>query len=164
MRLWTITKWTLLAFVAFLAFSVIWVFTPHRSKTDKPLSVKQAGITLTARYGASPEGWDVPLPDKATNVYYANYSHFVAYSYYVRFNAPLEVCLTYAKKLTGQEPPPPRSSEESPFRAYTCGWAKGLPWFGVWNIRNGFEVGGGSSTPRVYVDTDRCIFYYEIMD
>jgi len=143
---------TVLIIGAFVLFC--WsVFFPHRYESTEVLSGEEA-------VNRSP----IALPDAASNVRVATYTHWVAYSQYVRFEAPTPVCLAHAKAMTGQEPPAPKALDEDERRCFHLYFADGLPWFDTAHIRNGVVLGGGPSVPKVWVDTDRGIFYYQITD
>ena len=121
----------------------------HRYECSRPLTVQEA----TRR---SP----VPLPASATNVYVATDRHMVAYSDYVRFEAPVDDCMAHAALLLGDDHSRVPITPDSPARWNFIGFKKGLSWFNIHNISNGTAFGGGFSPVRCWIDSDRHIFYY----
>jgi hypothetical protein len=51
------------------------------TKTDSPLTLEQARKDLR-----------FPLPDEASDIYYARYAQWISYDFIVKFKAPVEIC------------------------------------------------------------------------
>jgi len=136
------------------------------TKVDSPISLEQ-----------SREELNFSLPDEASDIYYAHYRYFMAYDFKVKFNAPLEVCKSYALDMIQRYnenkydweshvaleftiiSEPPFMSEESEDTYPPLD----ITWFDTYNIENGFKIGEGTS-PVIWIDTDRNLFYYEMTD
>ena len=119
------------------------------------------------------EDMDLPLPDGAKSILYAQYSRWIAYEFILKFEAPLEVCKSHALALLRRhnedkriDPVPVELRPFAPTPDSTPKkWVLDVPWFDVHNIKNGF-VGGdsGSSLPMIWIDAERGIFYYRCHD
>lgn len=116
---------------------------------------------------------DIPLPDGATNILYAQYAQWIAYDVMLKFEAPVEVCKSHARVLLQRhntnmperlvpvdlrpiDAPPDPVPPEPPLN---------VAWFDIHTITNGF-VGGafGSHQPMIWVDAGRGILYYRYTD
>lgn len=132
------------------------------TKVDFPLTLEQARKHLT-----------FPLPDEATDIYYAHYAQWIAYDFMVKFTAPFEQCKSHAiyliEKYNEENPDRKMPSEltiiaELPLPEDTSDPIN-ITWFDVHNIKNGFIIAtGGSLQPTIWIDADRNTFYYRLMD
>lgn len=145
---------------------MIWKFAlPHRYFTDKPLSYSEAALR-------SP----IPLPASATNVYIATYRHWIAMAQCVRFDAPVEDCMSYVSVVTNYLHKELNIVPHVEFVAiggsnYTergrpFDFKKKLAWFNVEAIESGvrtFKL-NRSWQPQMWIDTNKGRFYYHIAD
>lgn len=134
------------------------------TKVDAPISLEQARKELK-----------FPLPDEATEIFYAGYSQWMAYEFRVKYNAPVEVCKSQALLLIeryNKENPDQKISlkfseiSELPFQETENTYPPlNITWFDVHNITNGFVIGGGGSyCPMIWIDADRGLIYYCVTD
>ena len=115
----------------------------------------------------------IPLPDGATGILYAQYAHWIAHEFMLKFEAPLEVCKSHALVLLERhntDMPQNQVAVElrnltEPPNPVPSGPPLNVTWFDIHNIKNGF-VGGevGPSQPRIWIDADRGILYYSSAD
>jgi len=136
------------------------------TKVDSPISLEQARKELT-----------FPLPDEATDVYYAHWHQWISYMFKVKFSAPLDVCKSHAIDVIQ------RFNENHPDRKIPLELTEisdlsvlpkedtspspplNITWFDVHDIKNGFKIGTiGPMQPMIWIDADRNIFYYEMID
>lgn len=126
------------------------------TKIDSPLMLDQARKEL-----------NFPLPDEASDIYYAQYRQLFAYEYKIKFNAPVEVCKSHALLLIRQY------NQKNPNRTIPLEFSEisestqlmqeytypplNIIWFDLQNIQNGLTIG---SNPMIWIDTDRNLFYY----
>jgi hypothetical protein len=123
----------------------------------------------------------VPFPPAARDFQFAEYGEWLAHEFYLSFRAPPDICVAYANKVLEEhnrqhpeEPVPglkPFSLvQETPYgpTKLRAGHSKflgpdqmPLHWFGPDMIREGVEGGEALRKGKVWVDTDRGIFYYE---
>jgi hypothetical protein len=116
-----------------------------------------------------------PLPAGAKNISFAMWGLWQGYEFYLRFEAPPEMCIEHIPVVLAKwrkenpslspgyeatvpvqitAPPSPCKSNELD-----------ISWFDIGNIKKGLADGeGGSHRPRIWVDTDRGVFYYCITD
>jgi hypothetical protein len=134
------------------------------TKADSPLTLEQARNNLR-----------FPLPDEASDIYYAHYSQWIAYDFIVKFKAPVETCKSHAMLLVEQynknegnvdrriplkfiditEPPLMEQIDQT----------LNVDWFDVHNIKNGLMISGNNpSQPSIWIDVDRNLFYYRLTD
>lgn len=115
----------------------------------------------------------IPLPDGAANILYGQYAELSAHEFVLRFEAPVEVCKSHAEVLINRHnrdnpgsrvsgelreitEPPPTILAQPPLN---------ITWFDIDNIRNGVVTGEvGSHQPRIWIDTERGVFYYIVTD
>lgn len=134
------------------------------TKTDAPLTLEQARNKINFSF-----------PDEASDIYYAHYSQWIAYEFFVRFNASAEVCKSRALLLIEQYNSNENNTQRHiplEFKQITKPPAKevidhplNIIWFDVHNIKNGFTIGGNNpSQPFIWIDVDRNLFYYRLTD
>jgi len=139
-------KISVTVFLIALAWSM---FIPHRYECKGPMSREVASRK-------SP----IDLPDSAENVYVATYNHWQAYANYVRFNAPLAECESFAANLVGDKTDFTTITSNAPPRWNYVGFKAGLGWFDIQNIKKGRSWRGDSSVPNCWIDSEREILYY----
>lgn len=148
-RRWLITLGLPLATVALFA----WVLFGFH--IDEP-----SGF-VTATQAAAYTG--LPLPPEAKNIRMAGYRQWIEEAQYVRFEAPVDVCLAYAAKVVASPDPLPaaddhlRVSAAKPLRPKAF---RDFSWFDLDKATN--VVSGGGNTglfTTVWVDRDRGVFY-----
>ena len=132
------------------------------TKVDSPLSLEQARQDLK-----------FPLPDEASDIYYAHYHQMISYMFMVKFSAPIEICKSHAidtiQRFNGNNPDRQINLEFSaitePLSSAESNPILNVTWFDAHNIKNGLMIGVmGAMQPMIWIDTDRNLFYYEIMD
>lgn len=142
-------------------------------RTVAPLDYQQA-----IAFGHCP----ISLPPEAKQVqfvdYYAGYGHFIQY---VRFEAPLDVCRSHAKRIIKEHNANIRpaslqvltdsqSFDLERARTFSSQAVSGepasqAPWFDTGSILNGEAWGErGSHKPYMLIDVDRGFFYYLCSD
>lgn len=126
--------------------------------------VSEPSGPITAAKAKSITG--LTLPAEATNIRAASYSQWIEYAQYLRFEAPAEVCLSYAATIVSGEAIVPgdefhvkRASQ--PLRPDAF---KDFSWFDLAQAEDVVTAGGGSSQPQVWVDRVRSVFYYHKSD
>ena len=159
--------------LAFWAYSAIKSFLAHDeffgpaenfvTKVDSPISLEQARKELK-----------LPLPDEATDIYYAHYHQMISYMFMVKFSAPLDVCKSHAldiiQRFNENNPDLHINLEFSAIAEPPAGDGNLAPplnvtWFDTHNIKNGFMIAGnGLSQPSIWIDADRNLFYYSLTD
>lgn len=143
------------------------VDTRYTTYTTRPLRIDQMRAQV----------FPVKLPAEAKDIQFAEYGEWVAYQFYGSFSAPPDVCLAYAQAVlddhnkSNPDRQMPGLSQKLTTKSYPFGPSRTtralgrletpLPWFNPEAIKDGVEGGGGVSTPTVWVDTERGIFYYE---
>lgn len=137
------------------------VTTRHHAYTTRPLSRSELTASLLP----------VPIPPEASDIQFAEYREWQAYEMYVRFRAPTDVCGAYAKALIDNQNAKPQTKRISEFRTMTTAPAKvsstelSIDWFTPDTIKTGSEAGDdGSWNPRIWIDSERGIFYYRLTD
>lgn len=101
----------------------------------------------------------VAPPPEASNIRTAGHSKGMIWSHYVRFEAPVPVCLAYAQKVVHGNP------LTTNFTQLTDGVIQNdrrlllnMNWFDLPNATN--LVGADSEGSTVWVDQDRGVFYF----
>ncbi len=112
------------------------------------------------------KGCGIPIPPEATNVRFAGWSQWIAHEDYLRFEAPVSVCLRHAAVLVPGEAlsPVPSARLAADARAPQPGIFRDMSWFDLGAAQNVVGAGGGSQRPRVWVDQDRGVLYYRLTD
>ena len=123
----------------------------------------------------------VPFPGAARDFQFADYGEWLAAEFYLSFRAPPDVCVAYAHKVLDEhnkqhprepvaglkpfslvrETPYGRVTLQAPESKYLGHERMPLHWFRPDLIREGVEGGDNFRTPKVWVDTERGVFYYE---
>ena len=157
----------------FWGFSAIRSFLAHDeffgktenfiTKVDLPITLEQARKDLK-----------FSLPDEATDIYYAHYKQWISYDFMVKFKAPLEVCKSHALAIIQEY----NENEKNPDR-YISGLTffadlsfpkvssqpLNVTWFDLHKIEKGFITReAGPMQPMIWIDADRNLFYYRMMD
>ncbi len=149
-----------------VAGSLLFAWTmcvPHTRQIDAPVSLAQA------------EGCPIPLPPTARNIRYRLRRQWIELDETVRFEAPVDVCIAHADTVIkacqarfGSEYPVEQKTlakMHPPEGAMNSYRSSSPAWFDVWNIVNGLEAGGGGTLrPKIWIDTDRGVFYYQLTD
>ena len=109
----------------------------------------------------------VPVPAEAKNIRIAGYRQWIEFANYVRFEAPVDVCLKYAGAVapgTALQPVDEYQLERDarPIRENVL---KNFGWYDLAKAKN---VVGAGGTPgqmaQVWVDQDRGVFYFRKTD
>jgi len=127
------------------------------TKVDSPISLEQAR-----------EEVPFPLPDEASDIYYAHFRYLMAYEFLVKFKAPLEICKSHAiyiiQRYNENETNPDRhillefnEITDTPLPVWDSDFPLNITWFDLENIKKGLRIDDGIS---IWIDTDRNIFYY----
>jgi hypothetical protein len=113
-----------------------------------------------------PNGVGVPLPPEARNIRVAGWSQWIAHESYLRFEAPVPVCLQHAAKVLPDETLlPVPANVLANIRPVQPGIFKDFSWFDLTTAQNVVGAGGGGSQqPQIWVDQKRGVFYYRLMD
>jgi len=108
----------------------------------------------------------IPLPPEATNIRVAGWSAGVAHEEYLRFEAPVAVCLKHAAILVpgAMLAPVPTDRFAADQRPPQSGIFRDLSWFDLAVAQNVVGAGGGSQCPQVWVDQNRGVLYFRIAD
>ena len=151
-----------LLILLFIGFCIWAIAFPHESSTSGPVSLDDA------------TGCPIPLPDSARNIQYFTRFHWQAFSDFVKFEAPVKDCLDHVdvviadwqEDYDGRSLGRPLSPIAEPIQPiHFVVDEHGLDWFDPHTIKEGESAGaGGSCRPRIWVDTQRGIFYYMMTD
>ena len=106
------------------------------------------------------------LPPEAKNIRAASFSQWIQYADYLRFEAPVDVCLSYASTVTpgAATQPADEFDLKSGARLTRSGALEDFDWFDLDKAQNVVMAGGGPSQPQVWVDQARGVFYYRKTD
>jgi hypothetical protein len=128
------------------------------------LHVSEPAGTITAAEAESIAG--IKVPAEATNIRAASYTQSVEYTQYLRFEAAPDVCLRFAASLVPGKPlqSPDAYAPGSSVPAHHTSRFKDLSWFDLATAHDVVTAGGGPSTPQVWVDRTRGVFYYRKSD
>jgi len=139
--------------------------TTTTSCTTRPISLQEAKKIFT-----------FPFPKSASNIQFACYTEFLAYDVVVRFEAPSADCVAAVPaildyegfaKITqlSEEDRVVRPISKLFFDKIQDTGALVVPWFNPEQIRVGLETGhAGSYQPKIWIDTERGILYYQLHD
>ena len=112
-----------------------------------------------------------PFPKSAHHIQYALYGDWQAYDCRVRFEAPVQDCLDHMATVIAWNDQPYHRKSDYPRTEVTrvdpvgAGYLEEIPWFDVDAIHHGIALGKSAShTPRIWVDTDRGVFYFAESD
>jgi hypothetical protein len=106
------------------------------------------------------------VPPEAANIRAATFHQWIETAQYLRFEAPVDVCLQYAS-LVNSGPVTQRADEYSLkdgvhlLRPEVFG---DFSWFDLDKAQDVVTDGGGPSVPQVWVDRSRGVFYYRLTD
>jgi hypothetical protein len=134
------------------------------TKADSPFTLEQARKNIR-----------LPLPDEASDIYYAYYAQWIAYDFIVKFKAPVETCKSHAMLLIKQYNENEGNADRhiplefkditEPPQMVQIGPPLNVDWFDVSHIKNGLMIAGNNSMqPSIWIDTDRNLFYYRLTD
>ncbi len=106
------------------------------------------------------------FPLEAKNIRVASWSHWIAHEQYMRFEAPVPVCLQHAVVLVSGEElePVPADQLASDDIPPASGIFRDITWFDLGAAQNVVGAGGGSNRPQVWVDQNRGVLYYRLLD
>jgi hypothetical protein len=106
------------------------------------------------------------VPPEATNIRAASHSLWVEYAQYLRFEAPVDVCLRYASTLVRGPTTKPDSELDltDDARSVRADAFDDFSWFDLDKAQDVVTAGGGPSQPQVWVDRTRGVFYYRKTD
>ncbi len=138
--------------------------TNTTSCTTRPISLQEAEKIFT-----------FPFPRSATNIQFACYTEFLAYNGVLRFEAPSADCIAAVPAILnyqGFAKIDQLSDEARVLQPVTTAIQKSqdfgplaVPWFNPEQIHTGLESGfAGSYQPKVWIDTERGILYYQLRD
>jgi|SRR5882672_3461584 len=139
--------------------------TTTTSCTTRPISLEEAEKTFT-----------FPFPRSASNIQFACYKEFLACTILVRFEAPSADCIAAvpaALDYQGFAEINKLSDEARVLRPVSKMFFDKtqdtgplvVPWFNPDQIGVGLETGfAGSYEQKVWIDTERGIFYYRLCD
>lgn len=135
---------------------------PEVIVTTTPLTLEEARTKLT-----------VALPDNSSNIMFAGYSEFMAYEFYLKFEAPVEVCKKHSQEMIDNY----YDRNPGGRRKISLGKLKNIPrinpdpvfgnlaWFDVNKTKKGYQAGTtGHDEPLIIIDSNRGVFYYMLMD
>jgi hypothetical protein len=138
--------------------------SPHAIRSERPLSVAEV------------KQLNFPFPATARNIQFAEYQHFSAYQFALRFEAPKQDCLATVPKaveaLHGTKITPDILAELSKLQPLTAERNHvqqvgdfPVPWFDPETIKEGVQAGRREShVPKIWVDTARGVFYFQYTD
>lgn len=149
-------KWfaavAVLSFVGWVAWSL---FGFHVIEPHGPINASQAESITGLR-----------LPPEAKNIRAAKYGQWAEYAQYLRFEAPVDVCLRYASTVApgAATQPADESDLKDDARLIRPEAFDDFSWFDLDTAQNVATAGGGPSEPQVWVDQTRGVFYYRKTD
>lgn len=151
------TRWIVRVVVlAVLVYGVWQLFGLHVSEPPRPATPSQAQAYT-----------GVPLPAEAKNIGVASYRQWIEFAQYVRFEAPVDVCLKYAAVVApGAALQPVDDYQlERDARPIREGVLKDFVWFDLAKAKNVVGAGGTpNQMANVWVDQDRGVFYFRKTD
>jgi hypothetical protein len=131
-------------------------------QSTRPISREEAGRLTAFRF-----------PKSARNIRFAHFREWVACETFLRFEAPVDDCLVCARDLLAAHNSRNPGQPIARLRGLTLPVDRGdasssvldTSWFDVNSIQRGQEGGISSSRmPRIWVDTERGVFYYTFHD
>jgi hypothetical protein len=128
------------------------------------LQVSEPGGPITASEAQAIVG--ITLPPEAKNIRAASYSQWIEYGQYLRFEAPVPVCLRCASRIVPGATTQPVDSFDlaRASRSVRADAFKDLSWFDLAKAKNVITAGGGPSQAQIWVDRRRGVFYYRKTD
>jgi hypothetical protein len=149
-------KWFVRVAVLGLVVWFVWsLFGFHVTESRGPITASKAeSIT------------DLKLPPEAKNIRAAKYSQWIEYAQYLRFEAPVDVCLRYASTVApgAATQPADEFDLKNGARPIRSGAFDDFSWYDLDKAQNVVTAGGGPSQPQVWVDQTRGVFYYRKTD
>jgi len=132
-----------------------------------PDYVKQYDKPLTYGEFVKKKDVDFPVPPSSQDIYYGIYEDWQAFTLIVRFQAPVQDCLSeidtviaYDDKIYTRTSSYPRITVTN-VAPQCAGCLNSATWFTPNTISNGIYAGQDSShTPQIWVDLDKGIFYF----
>lgn len=149
-------KWFVRVAVLGLVVWFVWLLVGfHVTESRGPITASEAE-SMT----------DLKLPPQATNIRAAQYRQWIEYAQYLRFEAPVDVCLQYASTVVPAAATQPADEFDlvSQARLIRPGAFEDFSWFDLDKAQNAVTAGGGPSQPQVWVDQNRGVFYYRKTD
>jgi hypothetical protein len=149
-------KWFVrLAILGVVVWFVWSLFGFHVSEPGGPISAAKAQSML-----------GVQVPPEAKNIRAATYSQLVEYAHYLRFEAPVDVCLRYAETVVPGATTKPADEYDlaGNARPLRAGAFDDFSWFDLDMAQHVVTAGGGPSQPKIWVDQSRGVFYYRKTD
>ena len=127
------------------------------------LHVDQPAVPTSAADAEAYTG--VPLPPEAKNIRVAAYRQWIEYAQYVRFEAPVSVCLKYAAKVAPGSALQPVEifQRKLDARAPRQG-VLDLTWFDLEAATNVVGRLAGPPEADIWIDQDRGVFYFRKTD
>lgn len=110
---------------------------------------------------------DIEIPTEAKNIRAASARQWIYCERYVRFEAPVDVCLRFAAKIAPGSTTRPVEADDLASRKFPVrkGVFEDLSWFDLNQAQDVVSTGtGGSWEPRVWIDRRRGVVYYLITD
>ena len=107
------------------------------------------------------------------NIRVARFSQWTAYEIFVRFEAPKADCVAFAERIIAAHDREHARSAPVAFAEFEGPVERSVAstphleteWFDIQAIRHGVVGGSGPShSPKVWIDTDRGVFYYKQTD
>ncbi|MBC7782813.1 MAG: hypothetical protein H7144_03155 [Burkholderiales bacterium] len=106
------------------------------------------------------------LPPESKNIRAASYSQWIEYAQYLRFEAPVDVCVRYASTVVpgAATQPADEFNLKNGASLIRSGAFDDFSWFDLDKAQNVVTAGGGPSQAQVWVDQTRGVFYYRKTD
>lgn len=140
-------------------------------KCSQPDYVQRYDKPLTYSQALKESAIDFPLPASSSEIYYGMYADWQAYTRIVRFQAPVEECISQIDKVIAwndkmyQRTSSYPRTKVSRVQRQGAGWLDPADWFCPETITNGLYVGENSShKPQIWIDLDKGIFYFQEND
>jgi len=142
--------------LAGIIYGVWQVFGLHVNEPTRPVTPSLAQVYT-----------GVALPAEAKNIRVAGYRQWAEFAHYVRFEAPVDVCLKYAAAVApGAALKPVHESQlGSDARPPRAGVLKDFGWYDLASAKNVVGAGGTpEEVAQVRVDQNRGVFYFRNSD
>jgi len=132
-----------------------------------PDYVKRFDKPLTYAEAVTNQDINFPFPATSRDIYFGMYADWQAFTMIARFQAPVQDCVRQIDAVIAWDDQIYHRTSSYPRITITnvapqgAGWLGSAPWFTPETIQHGIYAGQDSShTPRIWVDTDRGIFYF----
>ena len=126
---------------------------------------------LTYSEAAKNKDINFPLPSSSHDIYYGQYANWQEYTKIVRFQAPIQDCISQIDVVITWNSKGVNQTSSYPHITITNVEPPGADslapasWFTPETIKHGIYAGQISSyAPQIWVDTDRGIFYFKQTD